>query len=1002
MKSFFILVLGLFLSVIALSQDVFVMPQNSSESYTTNNCIIYDDGGQNGVYGEYVNGEITINTTGGNAYYDTVYLEFDMEMPSFTKIQIYGSFGQLIFENSSAFDTLDIPVCDNSLRVVFHTDCDTSPHGYGFRMTVGIRDTCPAYVNYVNAQVLPNNQALLTWNAAQGNYLVSIGNSVFALQDTSMSFPYVVNGDTLFDLNHCENYSAYVYTPCDTASPYFHRCYESAYTQWRQCLCPRPTYINTNAINNTNDYLISWGEPTDTITWAIWLINDRTGDTIISTTDTNFFIVEDADINTHYTGYLYSDCSDASSHYAFSCGSSFGFFQCPVPLPAITSVYSTTDSIIVNWSNADSTINWVVSLSLQDSLIYKDTTTEGIIQYGNLLSETKYTLSIYGFIDSLICDTLVMDIVTYAHCISYSNLHSPTTKCTWGNTSSSPFDYEGVFDYGQDSVESRHTVITDTLASDPRTGDLLKLIPSGFKESVRLGNWEGGSSEAITYSYLVDTTIYSLLILRYAIVLFDPPSAHPADRRPSFVLEILDSNNIIVDTICGKANFVAGENTNGFNVYQTNILWKDWTTTGFDVSAYHKQKIKVRVTTRDCADGNPNHYGYAYFTLECSNKALVVLNCGQADSSLFAAPNGFAYQWYKDNVLISTSQYLTVPAMPSEYYDCVVSSIDNPSCNFTISAISGNRFPQARFSSIYNFRDCEFKFRFTDASFISSDSNGVIFLSNKCESVQWFVEDSLVGTDHILSYNFKNEGDYHIKLIAGIGNDYCLDSTDTIIHLVSPAIPPKISGDSVICDNFPATLTVTNGERYLWNTGQTTQSITHFLDTTTLYSVKVLDTYGCRDSAEYEVKVYPSYHNLDIYDTVCSFERYAPQGIPLTETGIYYLDFLSSNGCDSNIVLHLYIDDYCGDIFVPNAFTPDEQRNTRFIPYTDNAVEITFEVYNRYGGLVFISNNINEGWDGSFKGKPCPQGVYNWRLVYRFTEFPSLQQIKYGNVMLIR
>ncbi|MDR0790821.1 MAG: gliding motility-associated C-terminal domain-containing protein [Bacteroidales bacterium] len=128
------------------------------------------------------------------------------------------------------------------------------------------------------------------------------------------------------------------------------------------------------------------------------------------------------------------------------------------------------------------------------------------------------------------------------------------------------------------------------------------------------------------------------------------------------------------------------------------------------------------------------------------------------------------------------------------------------------------------------------------------------------------------------------------------------------------------------------------------------------------------------------------------------------QTTPLIEVnaeGMYYVSALSPCG-EVRQMVEVRLDNGKGNIFVPNAFTPNANSNTYFKPYGFEHFEITFEVYNRYGAVVYSSNDQNEGWDGNFKGKPCPQGVYAWKLLYRNIDNPSAQQVKYGTVMLVR
>lgn len=70
-------------------------------------------------------------------------------------------------------------------------------------------------------------------------------------------------------------------------------------------------------------------------------------------------------------------------------------------------------------------------------------------------------------------------------------------------------------------------------------------------------------------------------------------------------------------------------------------------------------------------------------------------------------------------------------------------------------------------------------------------------------------------------------------------------------------------------------------------------------------------------------------------------------------------------------------------IYIPNAFTPDgegPQRNETFNVEATNVKEFTIAIYNRWGERVYQSNNIDEGWDGTFLGDMCPPGVYFYTI----------------------
>jgi gliding motility-associated-like protein len=67
--------------------------------------------------------------------------------------------------------------------------------------------------------------------------------------------------------------------------------------------------------------------------------------------------------------------------------------------------------------------------------------------------------------------------------------------------------------------------------------------------------------------------------------------------------------------------------------------------------------------------------------------------------------------------------------------------------------------------------------------------------------------------------------------------------------------------------------------------------------------------------------------------------------------------------------------------FAPNAFTPNgDERNENFTPVTRGVRSYELRIYNRWGMLLFKSNDSAEGWNGRFSGEDCKQDVYVWKV----------------------
>ena len=88
------------------------------------------------------------------------------------------------------------------------------------------------------------------------------------------------------------------------------------------------------------------------------------------------------------------------------------------------------------------------------------------------------------------------------------------------------------------------------------------------------------------------------------------------------------------------------------------------------------------------------------------------------------------------------------------------------------------------------------------------------------------------------------------------------------------------------------------------------------------------------------------------------------------------------------------------EMFVPNAFkpggiTPEFKPVFRFF----SGSEYLFQIFNRWGQLIFETYDPQEGWDGKYKGSAVSQGVYVYKLSYRNSDKTTV--IKRGTVMVI-
>lgn len=115
----------------------------------------------------------------------------------------------------------------------------------------------------------------------------------------------------------------------------------------------------------------------------------------------------------------------------------------------------------------------------------------------------------------------------------------------------------------------------------------------------------------------------------------------------------------------------------------------------------------------------------------------------------------------------------------------------------------------------------------------------------------------------------------------------------------------------------------------------------------------------------------------------------------------YYVKVFNQEGCFNYDTMNVKVFRTKPDFFVPNAFTPDKATNNRFrpIPVGIATIEL-FRIYNRWGQLLFSSNDSTRAWDGSFGGKDQEPGTYVWMV--KGKDYTGKEVLKKGTMVLIR
>ncbi|HPE57303.1 MAG TPA: gliding motility-associated C-terminal domain-containing protein [Bacteroidales bacterium] len=276
-------------------------------------------------------------------------------------------------------------------------------------------------------------------------------------------------------------------------------------------------------------------------------------------------------------------------------------------------------------------------------------------------------------------------------------------------------------------------------------------------------------------------------------------------------------------------------------------------------------------------------------------------------------------------------------------------------------------------------------------------------------------------------YPVSEPGKYYINVVY---NENCDVNDSIIIEEFAPPIATIPEGP--YCENYPIVVEVTpSGDdySYVWWNGEQIAAIEAQLDYTGTVSVVVNDmSTSCIDTAFLEIVVKPTPDPESVLgsDTTIKFEEtitldagegdfydwtsepFQPIDNPdqryITVPGyvepVEYIVWVELDGCgaEGTKVISMYPPSRIG---IPTAFSPNgDGLNDVLFVRGSGFTEIEFKVFNRFGQLVFETNDPAEGWDGKFEGIDQPVEVYTWLIKASFADQTFIEDA--GNVTLLR
>jgi gliding motility-associated-like protein len=305
--------------------------------------------------------------------------------------------------------------------------------------------------------------------------------------------------------------------------------------------------------------------------------------------------------------------------------------------------------------------------------------------------------------------------------------------------------------------------------------------------------------------------------------------------------------------------------------------------------------------------------------------------------------------------------------------------------------------------------------------------------STGATSFIWHFGDGTTSTVNNPPHTYTVPGTYTVSLDINDAASGCADTLNKKI-IVNP-IPHAVATGRDTCLGKPVFLTSSGGLTYFWSpsAGLSANNVQNPVATPTVsttYTVTVTDANGCTDDTTATVNVILPIPKV-IFDTSIVIGQTAPLAYIISPSNDYTYtwsptDSLSCKTCPNpkanplvNTTYTLTVSDKFGcftststyeviilpetSLDVPTAFTPngDGINDIVFVKGWGIKKLLEFNIYNRWGELVFSTTDIDTGWDGYYKGVLQNVETYAWTAKVE-TYLSGKQITKKGFVKLLR
>lgn len=460
----------------------------------------------------------------------------------------------------------------------------------------------------------------------------------------------------------------------------------------------------------------------------------------------------------------------------------------------------------------------------------------------------------------------------------------------------------------------------------------------------------------------------------------------------------------------------------GVNLQNGNAVNYSFTTSGS-----HDVKLLV-VTDKGCKD-SVTHPIQIYPDPVVFVTAAGPLNICQGSTVQLSANvqvgniQPYSFQWYYNNAIMPGVTQPNITVNQTGEYKVIFTNGNGCSSTSQISSIIVISLPQANINLPTQDFICDMQSVTLSSSYVGL-------------SYQWYLNGNIIPNANLASYNATSPGNYTLMVTSNAG---CTNLASGIINLKKYKKPivdfDYISGcNAPINFNNLSDTSLSGQVSWLWDFGDGTQSTaynpTHNYIFGNSYSVRLSATpIKCPNlyTASSQIVISPinpsgvRYRTIEALinsNTLLEARLGATTYLWSPSTGlnnpniqspifnhnaqIEYLIKLNFPGNCSTVDTLLVRVQRAINIEVPKAFSPNGDNHNDYLEiFLIGIKELRFfRVFNRWGQLLFETNNISQLWDGTYKGKKQPADTYVW--IAEGIDVNGKSVIRRGQTILLR